>query len=60
MKRGIERPVVDSLETPPVQPACSPPAKDVGIQLSPDDITAIRRFFELLDEWDCNDKEKSK
>ena len=59
MKRGTERRAVDSLETPPAQTACSPAAKEPGIQLSLDDIAAMRRFFELLDEWDRNDKEES-
>ena len=60
MKRGTERRAVDSLETPPVQPACLPPAREAETQVSPDDITAIRRFFELLDEWDRKDEESSK
>jgi hypothetical protein len=60
MKRGTERRAVDSLETPLVQPACSPPAREAGTQLSPDDIAAIRRFFELLDEWDRKDEKSSK
>ena len=60
MKRGTERWAVDSLETPPAQPACSPAAKEPEIQLSLDDIAAIRRFFEQLDEWDRKDGERSK
>jgi hypothetical protein len=57
MKRGTQRRAVDSLETPLVQPAC--PERETGTQLSPDDIAAIRRFFELLDEWDRKDEESS-